>query len=64
MRTYDDTVLAPHLEHRQGFEFIAASAIDDAVQDGVIVLEMSFDVRFALSSIRMGSPNFVHLFKR
>ena len=45
MHAYIDEVLAPHLEHRQGFEFIAASAIDDAVQDGVVVLEMSFDVR-------------------
>ncbi len=45
MMEYIDTVLAPHLEHRQGFEFIAASAIDDAVQDGVVILEMSFDIR-------------------
>ncbi len=45
MMEYIDTVLAPHLEHRQGFEFIAASAIDDAVQDGVGILEMSFDIR-------------------
>ena len=45
MMEYADAVLAPHLEHRQGFEFIAASAIDDAVQDGVVLLEMSFDIR-------------------
>ena len=45
MMEYIDTVLAPHLEHRQGFEFIAASAIEDAVQDGVVLLEMSFDIR-------------------
>ena len=42
---YVNAILAPHLEHRQGFEFIAASAIDDAVQDGVVLLEMSFDIR-------------------
>ena len=45
MHVYIDEVLAPHLDHRQGFEFIAASAIDDAIQDGVVILEMSFDVR-------------------
>ena len=42
---YADAVLAPHLEHHQGFEFIAASALNDAVQDGVVMLEMSFDIR-------------------
>ena len=45
MHEYIDEALAPLLEHRQGFEFIAASAIDDAVQDGVVILEMSFDIR-------------------
>ena len=45
MTGYMNTVLAPHLEHRQGFEFIAVSAIDDAVQDGVVIIEMSFDIR-------------------
>ena len=45
MMEYVNEVLAPHLEHRQGFEFIAASALNDAVQDGVVILEMSFDIR-------------------
>ena len=45
MMEYMNTVLAPHLDHRQGFEFIAVSALNDAVQDGVIILEMSFDIR-------------------
>ena len=45
MMEYVNTVLAPHLEHRQGFEFIAGSAMDDAVQDGVVMLEVSFDIR-------------------
>ena len=45
MMEYIEEVLAPHLDHRQGFEFIAASAIEDAVQDGVVLLEMSFDIR-------------------
>ena len=45
MHVYIDEALAPHLEHREGFEFIAVSAIDDAVQDGVVMLEMSLDIR-------------------
>ena len=44
MMEYIDTALAPHLDHRQGFEFIVRSAIDDAVQDGVVILETSFDI--------------------
>ncbi len=45
MMEYIDAVLAPHLDHRQGFEFIVTSALNDAVQDGVVILEMSFDIR-------------------
>ena len=45
MMEYVNEVLAPHLDHRQGFEFIAASALNDAIQDGVVLLEMSFDIR-------------------
>ncbi len=45
MHVYIDEALAPHLEHRKGFEFITMSAIDDAIQDGVVILEMSFDIR-------------------
>ena len=45
MHMYIDEALAPHLDHRQGFEFIVMSAISDAIQDGVVMLEMSFDIR-------------------
>ncbi len=45
MMEYIDRILAPHLEHRQGFEFIAVSALNNAVQEGVVLLEMSFDIR-------------------
>ena len=45
MHAYIDEALAPHLDHRQGFEFIAEAAINDAVQDSVVRLEMSFDIR-------------------
>ena len=47
MMEYADAVLAPHIKHREGFEFVAVSAMDDAVQDGVVMLEMSFDIRLA-----------------
>ena len=47
MMAYADAILAPHIKHREGFEFVAVSAMDDAVQDGVVLLEMSFDIRLA-----------------
>ena len=47
MMEYADAVLAPHIKHREGFEFVAVSAMDDAIQDGVVMLEMSFDIRLA-----------------
>lgn len=47
MMAYADAILAPHIKHRQGFEFVAVSAMDDAIQDGVVLLEMSFDIRLA-----------------
>ena len=47
MMAYADAVLAPHIKHREGFEFVAVSAMDDAVRDGVVMLEMSFDIRLA-----------------
>lgn len=45
MIEYMNTVLAPHLEHFGGFEFVAFSAIEDAIEDGIVILEMSFDIR-------------------
>ncbi len=47
MLEYASSVLMPHIRHQQGFEFIVKSAIDDAIQDGVIMLEMSFDIRIS-----------------
>ena len=47
MMEYADAVLAPHIKHQQGFEFVAVSAMNDAIQDGVVLLEMSFDIRLA-----------------
>ena len=47
MMAYADAILAPHIKHREGFEFVAVSAMDNAIQDGVVMLEMSFDIRLA-----------------
>ncbi len=47
MMEYADGVLTPHIRHKEGFEFIALSAVNDAIQDGVVILEMSFDIRIA-----------------
>ena len=45
MMEYADAVLAPHINHQPGFEFVVVSAMDDAIEDGVVRLEMSFDIR-------------------
>ena len=47
MIRYSHDVLYPHIETKPGFKFTAASAIDEAIEDGVTVLEMSMDVRFS-----------------
>lgn len=47
MLTYVGTALLPHIRNQNGFEFIADSAVNDAILDGVVVLEMSFDIRIA-----------------
>lgn len=44
---YADAVLTAPIKHREGFEFVGVSAMDDAVRDGVVMLEMSFDIRLA-----------------
>ena len=44
MLEYVTTVLAPHQKSRKGFEFVSTSGINDAIQDGVVSLEMSFDI--------------------
>ncbi len=47
MLEYAGSVLMPHIRHQQGFEFIVKSALDDAILDGVVMLEMSFDIRIS-----------------
>lgn len=46
MITYAHEMLYPHIMSREGFEFTAASALQDAVEDGVTKLEMSLDMQF------------------
>lgn len=48
MEAYAAEVLDPHIRSRKGCEFVASSAVIDAIQDGVVTLEMSFDIRMAL----------------
>lgn len=45
MRDYAYKSLDPYINSLAGFEFIAKAAVDDALRDGVRLLEMSFDVR-------------------
>jgi adenosine deaminase len=46
MRKYSHRALYPRIYHRAGFEHTAESAILEAIEDGVRILEMSFDVNF------------------
>ncbi len=45
MHVYATEVLDPHLRERQTIEFVVESALRDAIEDGVVVMEMSFDIR-------------------
>lgn len=59
MHAYIDEVLVPHLISDKGFKYVPASGVRDAVRDGIVVLEMSFDIRLAqfypdgLASVQM-----------
>lgn len=44
MMAYIFTVLAPLQKSREGFEFVSTSGVKDAIEDGVVYLEMSFDI--------------------
>jgi len=47
MHVYATNVLDPHLRDRETIEFVVESALRDAIEDGVVVLDMSFDIRRA-----------------
>ncbi len=44
MMEYILAVLVPLQKSREGFEFVSASGVNDAIEDGVVYLEMSFDI--------------------
>ena len=44
MMAYVINVLAPLQKSREGFEFVSTSGVKDAIEDGVVHLEMSFDI--------------------
>jgi len=47
MIVYAMDVLDPHLRNRETIEFVAESALRDAIGDGVVMMEISFDIRRA-----------------
>ncbi len=47
MLDYAGSALDPYLRSREACEFIARAAVEEAIEDGVRQLEMSFDVRSA-----------------
>ena len=47
MMEYVNAVLSDHIITPDSFKFVASSGIRDAIQDGVVMLEMSFDIRLA-----------------
>ena len=47
MIVYATDILDPHLRNRETIEFVVASAVCDAIEDGVVALEMSIDIRRA-----------------
>jgi len=58
MIEYARDVLYPHTDTFAGFRFTAQSAIEDAIKDGVTILEMSLDMRF-ISLFEKGPEDFV-----
>ena len=47
MMEYVNEVLSHHIITPESFKFVASSGVRDATQDGVVMLEMSFDIRMA-----------------
>ena len=47
MEDYAGRALYPYMNSRAGFEFTSGASLDDAIEDGIRRLEMSFDVRSA-----------------
>ena len=47
MMEYINEVLSHHIITPDSFKFVASSGVREAIQDGIVVLEMSFDIRMA-----------------
>ena len=47
MMAYVNEILSHHIITPESFKFVASSGVRDAIQDGVVMLEMSFDIRMA-----------------
>ena len=47
MMEYINEVLSHHIITPESFKFVASSGVREAIQDGVVMLEMSFDIRMA-----------------
>ena len=47
MMEYINEVLSHHIITPESFKFVASSGVRDAIQDGVVMLEVSFDIRMA-----------------
>ena len=47
MTEYINEVLSHHIITPESFKFVPSSGVRDAIQDGVVMLEMSFDIRMA-----------------
>lgn len=62
MAEYAAKALDPYLFHREAFEFTACAAVRHAVDDGVVLLEMSFDIRASrhYSDGLSGFTRFIH----
>ena len=62
MREYAHSELYVLIRNREGFEFTAERAIVEAIEDGVSILEMSFDADF-LRFYRRGAVEFIDFIK-
>ena len=58
MGEFTRSAISPYFNTRQGAEFVAKAAVADAIDDGVSVLEMSFDV-FTPRHYPDGLPGFL-----
>ena len=63
MRKYSHRALYPHIYNRAGFEHTAESAILEAIEDGVRILELSLDVNF-IQFYGEGTTGFIGFVKR